>query len=383
MIERPPAQFQDRFLSMFPDEKGTNYVKNVSIVVTEQCNMRCSYCYQHGKNDSRLSYETAQRIADIILCDVESGAVILDFIGGEPMLEMDVIEYFMTYFLRRALQMEHKFAVNYMISMSSNGTLYHKPEFQRFLRKYKERLSLGITVDGNKELHDACRRFVDGSPTYDIVSKNAVDYLKLNPNATTKLTLAPANIRYLCDAVKNLHELGYKYVNANCVFEEGWTEEHAQILYEQMCRLGEYLRDKDMYCSLFDRSIGRPLSKEDNQNWCGGTGKMLSFTPDGGIQPCIRYAGYSLREGRKEIRVGDTQHGLFKTEEEICYMNMLCGITRRSQSTDECFNCEVASGCAWCSAYNYEVNGSPDIRATFICPMHKARVRACREYWNE
>jgi len=39
-------------------------------------------------------------------------------------------------------------------------------------------------------------------------------------------------------------------------------------------------------------------------------------------------------------------------------------------------------GCGWCSAYNYEVFGTPNKRATYICCMHKARVLANVYYWR-
>ena len=68
---------------------------------------------------------------------------------------------------------------------------------------------------------------------------------------------------------------------------------------------------------------------------------------------------------------------------EINNYNKLEQITRRSQSTDECYNCPIASGCSWCSAYNYEIYGTPNKRTTFICPMHKARVLANIYYWNK
>ncbi|MEG2136087.1 MAG: hypothetical protein RR150_08365, partial [Clostridia bacterium] len=45
--------------------------------------------------------------------------------------------------------------------------------------------------------------------------------------------------------------------------------------------------------------------------------------------------------------------------------------------------CPIASGCGWCSAYNYEIYGTPNKRATFICPTHKARVLANGYYWNK
>lgn len=61
----------------------------------------------------------------------------------------------------------------------------------------------------------------------------------------------------------------------------------------------------------------------------------------------------------------------------------MAAVTRRSQSTDECFACPIASGCSWCSAYNYQCTGTPDKRVTYICPMHKARVLANAYYWNK
>ena len=57
-------------------------------------------------------------------------------------------------------------------------------------------------------------------------------------------------------------------------------------------------------------------------------------------------------------------------------------ITRRSQSTDHCYYCSIAKGCAWCSGYNYQVFGTPNKRATYICVMHKARALANAYFWN-
>jgi uncharacterized protein len=62
---------------------------------------------------------------------------------------------------------------------------------------------------------------------------------------------------------------------------------------------------------------------------------------------------------------------------------MLCNITRRSQSTDECYYCPIGAGCAWCSGYNYEEFGTPNKRATYICIMHKAESLANVYYWNK
>lgn len=58
-------------------------------------------------------------------------------------------------------------------------------------------------------------------------------------------------------------------------------------------------------------------------------------------------------------------------------------IDRRTQSTDKCFYCPIAAGCSNCSGYDYQVFGTPDARATFICIMHKARALGNIYFWNK
>ena len=86
----------------------------------------------------------------------------------------------------------------------------------------------------------------------------------------------------------------------------------------------------------------------------------------------------SLGDAQPELIAGNVDTGL---DEEL--FDELKAITRRSQSTDECFYCPVARGCAWCSAYNYQVFGTVNKRATFICWMHKARSLANVYFWNK
>ena len=103
------------------------------------------------------------------------------------------------------------------------------------MRKYFNFISLSISIDGNKELHDACRVFPDGSGSYDIAISAVKHYTQVLGGAMgSKMTIAPQNVAYVFNAVKNLIDLGYKEINLNCVFEEGWTAEHAKILYNQL-----------------------------------------------------------------------------------------------------------------------------------------------------
>jgi len=401
-IKKGVNQFQDVFVKMYPRvsrKQSELPVKNITFVVTENCNLRCTYCYEHGKNcNNRMPKEVGKKAVDMLfeedakqdgtyISSSNAEAVILEFIGGEPLLEVELMEYIIEYFRYKALTMNHRWALHHMISISTNGVLYDSEDVQRFIEKNEGRLSISISIDGNKELHDSCRLFPDGKGSYDIVEKAFIKQLRSNPNASTKLTLSQQNVVHLFEACRHLFTLGITSIFANCVFEKGWEIEHARILYKQMLLLANYLLEddkfQDLHCSLFDETIGQPMLESNNENWCGGTGKMLSISCDGMVYPCLRYLPFSLKEGISPIIIGDIYNGIESTSDQKEVVQKLNRITRRSQSTDECFNCSVASGCAWCSAYNYEETGSPDKRVTYICIMHKARVLANHYYWNK
>lgn len=363
--------------------------KVITFIVTHDCSMRCTYCYECNKSSDSMSIEVAKKAVDLLFEEDRKQSkfinkdnaqvALLEFIGGEPLIEIDLIDSIVQYFLSKALAEKHRWALDYMISICSNGLTYRTKRVQDFLKKYNGRVSINITVDGCKECHDACRVDTSGRPTYDRVVKS----IKSSKEKFTKFTLSPENVHYLYEASINLYEnLNMEGIFCNCIFEEGWELENAKILYKEMIKLADYLIDHpDLGNSLYDERLGQPLSEEDNNNWCGGDGKMMAFDIDGKIYPCLRYAPLSTT--RDPFIIGDVDNGLLSTEDQREHMRVLDGITRRSQSTDECWNCPIASGCAWCSAHNYDVFGTPDKRATFICIMHRARVLANTYYWNE
>jgi len=397
-------QFQDQIARLYPElhqqkDSLSNAEKvlsrTVSWQVTDACNLACTYCYQHNKGTRRMSKETSFAMVDMLLNEDMCGdyinprnspGIILDFIGGEPFLETQLIDETLMYFQERTMELDHPWATKYMASICSNGVLYRTDEVQRFIQKHKNHLSLSVTLDGTKELHDACRIFPDGRGSYDLASDACFDLIKKYKSVGSKITIAPGNIEYVADALKHMVNFGYSNINANCVYEEGWTEEHATELYKQMNIFSDYLLENDLedkiYCSLYEENFFHPKPHSDLELWCGGDGMMLAVDPDGYLYPCIRYMESSLGDKVSPIRIGHVSTGIGKTPEEIAHIHCMDCITRRTMSTDECFDCPIAEGCSWCAAYNYEVHGKLDSRATFICPMHKGRALANAYFWN-
>lgn len=382
----------DKYVRLFGE--GLTSVKTIIFQVTEACNLRCTYCYQHAKTSNSMDFNIAKQLIDEILTDNpkisstysswRSPGVVLEFIGGEPLLEIDLIDHITDYFIAKCIELKHPWATRYYINICTNGELYFSDAFQKYIKKNIRHLSFNVTVDGNRELHNSCRLRPDGTGSYDSAIA-AVKHWRENWNGYmgSKLTLSPDNLQYCSQAIIDMIKFGYDNLYFNPVFEEGWTIEHAKLYYQELKKVSDYLIENDILdnCEIpyFNPNFGHLMSPEDNGNWCGGVGShMLAVDYKGDLFPCLRYMGTSLNGKQEPYVIGNIYEGL--TEKDR--INCLNCITRKSQSSDKCFNCPIASGCSWCSAYNYEVFGTPNARATYICDLQKARTLAMCYLWN-
>lgn len=290
----------------------------------------------------------------------------------------------------------HPWFDNYRFNFSTNGINYNSEKIQSFIKKNITHLSIGITIDGTKRKHDLNRIWKtedmergvvpnqsEEKGSYDDVVKNIPLWLEQFPGAGTKVTISSADIPYIKESVLHLYSLGIHEVNINCVFEDVWKEGDDELFENQLMDLADAIIDSGYYqdyaCSFFTEHIGKPMDCQmDNQNWCGA-GRMLAVDAEGNFYPCTRFAQYSLRSKKAWI-IGNVRDGIDKNK-----LRPFLTLDRCTQSTQECIDCEVASGCAWCQGENYDAADTPTIyqRSTAICKMHKARVRANNYYWNK
>ena len=360
----------------------------ITFIVTKDCQLACKYCYLVGKNSKeRMSFEIARQAVDYILeheQEMPEGSVVWDFIGGEPFLEIDLIDQLCDYIKKQMYIKNHHWFNSYRFSFSTNGINYGSEKVQDFISKNKNHLSIGITIDGTEIKHDLNRVYRDSEKgSYKDVVKNIPLWLREFPMAGTKVTISSADIPYIKESVLHLYSLGIHEVNINCVFESTWKEGDDDLYEDQLIQLADAIINQDLYlenvCSFFSEHIGKPLNPIlDNNNWCGA-GKMLSIDAVGNFYPCTRFAAYSLRS-KKPIIIGNVWKGIDKNK-----LRPFLTLDRISQSPQKCLDCEVASGCAWCQGENYDAAETETIfqRSTAICKMHKARVRANNYYWNK
>ena len=260
-----------------------------------------------------------------------------------------------------------------------------EPEKSNLCRPYSElKNCINPTIDGCKELHDACRIFKNSNlPSYDIAVENLQKFRQYTNIDKTKITLAPENLHFLRKSMENLFQnLKYTEVHANCVFEEVWGDEkYPKLFYQQLKEVADYLLDnfgvKQPELSLFNGSFFK-REKDLKSAWCGGNGKMLFLQYDGQLYNCTRYSITSVGEG-KDLPIGDMEKGLYK-HDTIALMKK---VNRESMYPDKCKTCPIAAGCADCLAYCYEASGGEWKKSTSLCEMHKARCLANAYYWNK
>lgn len=364
--------------------------KNITFIVTKDCQLACKYCYLVGKNEKeRMTWEVAKSAINYILdheADFREESVIWDFIGGEPFLEIELIDRICDYLKTEMFRRNHHWFNSYRFSFSTNGINYGSDKVQNFIRKNKSHLSIGITIDGTQKKHDLNRIWKgDGNErgSYADVVRNIPLWLSQFPNTGTKVTISSADLPYIKESVLHLYSLGIHEVNINVVFEAVWKNGDDLLFEQQLIELADVIIDGDWYkefaCSFFSETIGRPLNPElDNQNWCGA-GRMLAVDAAGNFYPCTRFAAYSLRTKAPRI-IGNIHTGIDSDK-----LRPFLTLDRTTQSTRDCLECEIASGCAWCQGENYDAADTPTVfqRSTAICRMHKARVRANNYYWNK
>jgi uncharacterized protein len=205
---------------------------NCTINTTEDCNLRCKYCYEINKKSREISRDSCYKFIDVLLGDSSnwtdrmkdalSEGIVLDFIGGDSLMNFRLLDDVMEYFIYKLNILNHPCKNKFRFSICSNGTLF-SDEVKIFLEKWKSCLSLGVSLDGCLEIHDMNRVFPNGEGSLNKILKDFPWYRENFPmdSKITKSTLSKNSIPYMEKSLRYLHEqLGIKYVFQNFVMDD-------------------------------------------------------------------------------------------------------------------------------------------------------------------
>ncbi|MFZ5986713.1 MAG: radical SAM protein, partial [Bacillota bacterium] len=173
-----------------------NKVRMITLQVTQQCNLRCSYCvysdnYQTREHSNRrMDFEIARKGIDFIISHSKDLSHInIGFYGGEPILEFEMIKRCISYAEEKA---EGKFVT---FNMTTNGTLINEEVIEYF---QEHNVSILISLDGPKSIHDKNRVFAsNGQGSFDRIIANIENirekYPEYSKNITFNIVLDPEN----------------------------------------------------------------------------------------------------------------------------------------------------------------------------------------------
>ena len=225
--------------------------RSITFQITNACNLRCSYCYEHHKSTEKMTLETGKKIVDYILNLYEDGtsdfvnrdtkALILDFIGGEPLLEAELIEHICDYWFSECYRREIPLGPFTRISFATNGRLWFSPAAQHLLEKYHDLMSVTVSIDGVQELHDRYRIDEDGNGSFSTAWAAFQDGKRKYGWLNSKMTFVPGSIQYIASSMKMMLDAGCRHIAGNCAYEPMYTDEDGKALYKQLKEVSQYV----------------------------------------------------------------------------------------------------------------------------------------------
>lgn len=198
-----------------------------------------------------MTPETGKRIVDYLLdlyeqntsdfVNQDTKAVVLDFIGGEPLLEAPLIERVCDYWFEQCWKRNIPLAPFTRISFATNGQLWFSPEAQHLFEKYHEMMSVTVSIDGVQELHDMYRLDEHGNGSFAKAWEAFQDSKKYGWNGSTKMTFVPGSFKYIADSIIMMLNEGCDSIACNYAYEPLYNPSDGYVLYSQLKIAANYI----------------------------------------------------------------------------------------------------------------------------------------------
>lgn len=345
----------------------------MELILTHQCNMRCSYCFEAEKNDLQMSEETALASVDFLMeqsRDAENLSIL--FFGGEPLLKFDLI--------RKVIGVAHGKAAargkQISYDMTTNGTLLSAEHLQFFRENSVKFL---LSMDGGREDHNANRHFAGGKGSFDLLKEKMPLFKRYQPWQGVKMTVMPDRALNLRHNVEALWDLGINQFIIGHAHGVVWTTDDI-LSYEQALReVGELTlemryENQPFRLTLFEEE---DLNKQGPQPFgCGAGRGRFCVDPRGDLYGCSKLSTI-LGPTTGVLPFGNVQQGFSRIDRRLELLQSDIG------PREKCAQCEFQVVCGGgCPALNYATSGNiylPDdvsCRVVFITQRVQAYMRS-------
>ncbi|MBO5571395.1 MAG: thioether cross-link-forming SCIFF peptide maturase [Ruminococcus sp.] len=369
--------YNDKILFSEDDyEKYAKYsvaspVKAMCLNIAHDCQLRCKYCFastgDFGKGRKLMSLETGKHAIDFLLENSgDRPNLELDFFGGEPLMNFNVVKQIVEYARSREKEYNKKFR----FTITTNGLLLDDDKID-FINK--EMSNVVLSIDGRKEVNDYFRVLPNGQGCYDMIIPK---YKKLVEGRGDKEyyvrgTFTNRNKDFSND-VFALYEAGFDQISVEPVV--GDSDEYALVMddlpeiFKEYERLADRIIENEkngkkfnFFHFMIDLDQGPCAIKR--LRGCGCGNDYVAVTPDGDIFPCHQFVGID------EYKMGNIDEGTFDQEMKKDFA------AAHVYSKPDCRECWAKFYCSGgCNANNYQYEG--DIRKAhkISCELEKKRL---------
>ena len=347
-------------------------IKALCINIAHDCNLRCQYCFAgqggYGQWRMLMSFDVARRAVDFLIA--HSGPrehCELDFFGGEPLMNWHVVQQTIDYVHKQ----EKKHGKKIKMSLTTNGLLLDKVKVKYLTDNH---ISLILSLDGRKEMHDRMRPGVHGEGTYDEIVKN-LQYCVANRKGEeyyVRGTFTRYNMDFTTDVI-DMIDKGFPAVSMEPVVGEDTADysikeedlPRVKAEYDRLAKLfiAREEEGRPFFFFHFNMDLWKGPCLPKRLRGCGAGYEYLAVVPNGDIYPCHQFVG---REG---YVIGNVYEGLknFKMMRDFRMNHVF--------SKPECVDCWAKFFCSGgCHANNEAFAG--DIHKPFhiTCEIQKKRV---------
>ena len=357
--------------------RSGNIIKALCLHVAHTCNLNCAYCFAsqgryHGER-ALMSYETGKQALDFLIQNSGSRYNLeVDFFGGEPLMNWDVIKKLVAY----ARNQEKKYNKNFRFTLTTNGLLIDD-DVIKFANQEMDNIVLSL--DGRKEIHDAYRKDYAGNGSYDRIVPKFQKLVKARVNNKNKKTsyymrgtFTHRNPDFTQDLF-HMADLGFTELSMEpvvCAPDDpaALTEEDIKIIktqYEILARdMLQRERDgKPIKFYHFNIDLNRGPCVYKRVSGCGSGTEYMAVTPWGDLYPCHQFVG------DEKYKLGDIWQGVVNQDlrEDFRACN--------AYSRPECQTCWAKLYCSGgCAANAYHATGSIQGVYSPGCELFKKRI---------
>lgn len=332
--------------------------RDITLCITESCNLSCTYCYENHKSSKKMSYETAKQIInhEMSIHDKFEG-VLFNLFGGEAFLNFELIKQVIDY-----LELNYSSSnLKWHCFVTTNGTLVHG-DIQKYLREHCRSISCGLSLDGSRECHN-----VNRSNSFDDIDLSF--FATFYKNQPIKMTISTETLPHLADCVMFAHDKGFE-VACNLAYGIDWSDSaNVSILETELMKLIEFYLDNPTVkpCSMLNEPIYKvALQNNKATRECGAGHLMRSYDTEGVCYPCQFFMPISIGDEAAKKALDIQWHGEVIPDDQIDV---------------RCKDCVLKSCCHICYGSNFASTGNIFLHEENWCQLNKIIFKA-RAYFR-